>query len=89
MTLYELDGCDEDELVQSLYFPQVAVYLDCSPGWCSAAGSSWVTPIYYDTPSWPPLVDARMAMVVNFGVYVDGSICEYYRQTDPRYNCSW
>ncbi len=89
MTLYELDGCDEDELVQSLYFPPVNVYLSCSPGWCNAAGSSWVAPMYYDTPSWPPLVDARMAMLVNFGVYVDGLSCQYLRQMEPRYNCDW
>lgn len=88
MTLYELDGCDEDELVQSLYFPSLTAYLTCDVSGCYAAGSSWVTPNFYDTPSWPPLVDAQVAMAVNWGAYVDtNGYCAYLAQQDPRYNC--
>lgn len=40
MTVYELDSPDTDDLVQSLYFPDVSVLLRCTPEACLAEGDS-------------------------------------------------
>jgi hypothetical protein len=88
MTLYELDKCDEDELVQSLYFPATTAYTSCSIWGCSAAGSNWVTPTFYDTPSWPPIVYSEFALIYNGAYFIDQNYyCEQLKMYDPRYNC--
>lgn len=71
MSLYELDPGAPDELIQTLYFPATVVHLNCTVFGCPAAGSEWVAPVSYDTPSWPPRVYAQMAMVVNSGTFVN------------------
>ena len=71
MMLYELDPWDEDELVQSLYFPTTGVGLSCNAWSCGSATTPWVSPNSYDTPTWPPLVDTQMAIKVNWGSFVD------------------
>ncbi len=38
MTVYELDTPDPDDLVESLYFPDLAVILRCTPDGCVAEG---------------------------------------------------
>lgn len=40
MTVYELDNPDEDDLVQSLYFPDMSVTLTCTRNNCFAVGDS-------------------------------------------------
>jgi hypothetical protein len=37
MTLYELDAPDSDDLIQSLYFPNLDIVLNCTPGRCVPA----------------------------------------------------
>lgn len=65
MTLYELDWPDADDLVQSMYFPNLTAALgSCDPWSCTAGTSAWAAPTSYDTPTWPPLVDARMAISI-------------------------
>ncbi len=89
MTLYELDPpsfppwCGTDDLVETLYFPATTVYLSCSVGWCSAAGTAW------HGPTSGLATYAQMAMVVNYGTYEDGMNCQYLRQSNPEYNCLW
>jgi hypothetical protein len=88
MSLYELDRWGTDEIVQTLYYGTLAIFPWCEPWRCSAAGSSWETPTFYDNPSWPPKVDAHLAMVLNWGSFVDRSgICAAYARSDPKYNC--
>ena len=71
MSLYELDPGTGDELVQSLYFPEVMVGLQCNALGCKPAGSQWVAPVSYDSPASPPKVFAEMAMVLNSGTFVN------------------
>jgi hypothetical protein len=40
MTLYELDAPDPDDLIQSLYFPDLEIILNCTPGRCLPAGDA-------------------------------------------------
>jgi len=89
MSLYELDPLCCDELVQTVYFPATWIPLDCTPWYCPAAGSEWVSPNLYDSPSWPPKVNAQFAMASNYGVFVDRyNTCAWYgAQIDPKYNC--
>jgi len=88
MTLYELDVWDTDDLVQSMYFPKMTVPLSRSVWGCGIAGSEWVSPSYYQSPSWPPRVYAQAAIVVGWGSFSDPSqICKAYAANDQRYNC--
>ncbi len=88
MTLYELDPVCCDEVVQTVYFPATWIPLNCTPWYCPAAGSEWVSPNLYDSPSWPPKVNAQFAMASNYGVFVDRyNTCAWYAQMDPKYAC--
>jgi uncharacterized protein (TIGR03437 family) len=71
MSLYELDPLTGDELVQTLYFPEIHVPLDCNSLHCPTSGSEWVQPVSYDSPPSPPKAFAEMAMVVNSGTFLD------------------
>jgi len=71
MSIYELDAITGHELIQTLYFPESIVRLDCDIWGCSSAGSEWVAPIAYEDPSSPPKVFAEMAVAVNFGSFRD------------------
>jgi len=73
MTLYELDPATAADLIQSIYFPDIVLNLDCSVWGCRAASSNWVTPSFYDSPPSPAKVFAELAMVVNSGVFVDNN----------------
>lgn len=87
-SLYELDPICCDELVQSVYFPQTTAMLACAPRRCPAAGSAWVKPSFYDSPSWPPKVDGQVAIAVSSGTFSDpNGTCAYYARFDRRYNC--
>jgi hypothetical protein len=88
MSIYELDFWDHDDLVQTLYFPELTVSLACDVLGCPIAGSQWEGPSYYDSPSWPALVYAEAAIVVGWGTFRDpvGS-CRNLRLLDSRYNC--
>ncbi len=70
MSLYELDPGGRDELIQTLYFPETPVLLDCGVLECPAAGSLWVGPVAWDPPA-PRRVFAEMAAVVNYGIFMD------------------
>jgi hypothetical protein len=88
MSLYELDPVCCDELVQTAFFPSTSVPLNCTVWGCPAAGSDWVSPNFYDSPSWPPKVDAQFAVVSNWAVFSDPNRrCAAYASVDPRYNC--
>lgn len=73
MSLYELDPGTGDNLVQSVYFPELVVKLDCTAWGCRAASSDWVTPSFYDSPSSPPKVFAEVSMVVNSAVFLNNN----------------
>lgn len=80
MTLYELDPICCDSVVQSPYFPDITTTLTTCNAWgCTAVGSAWFGPTSYNTPVWPPLLDARIATVVS-GSLVDN--------TPPYGNCN-
>lgn len=72
ISLYELDPGGPDELIQTLYFPETPVLLDCGVLECGPAGSLWVEPVAWDPPA-PRRVFAEMASVVNYGVLLDAT----------------
>ncbi|MGH9632359.1 MAG: hypothetical protein ACRD7E_28980 [Bryobacteraceae bacterium] len=71
MSLYELDPATGDELIQTVYYPDAMVGLVCSVWGCPPAGSNWVNPSFYDSPSSPAKVTAELAVVVNSAVFID------------------
>ncbi len=71
MSVYELDPIGPDDLVQTMYFPPTPVALACDGWGCAPASSPWVAPSFYDSPSSPSKVFAEMAMVVNWGAFID------------------
>lgn len=82
MSLYELDPGTGDELVQTLYFPEVMLGLQCNALRCTPTGSQWVTPISYDSPP-TPKVFAEMAMVLNSGTFVNTGNGVSSRNSEP------
>lgn len=80
MSLYELDPGTPDDLIQTLYFPQTVVNLICDAWGCAPAGSDWVAPSGYDSPSTGPRVFAELATAVGWGAFVDpNSACSVSR----------
>ncbi|MCZ2079979.1 MAG: hypothetical protein HUU41_17150 [Bryobacteraceae bacterium] len=76
MSLYELDPATGHDLVQTLYFPPVALTLTCTVWGCSPTGSEWLLPSFYDSPSSPAKVSAQLAVVVNSGTFINtGNRC--------------
>ena len=73
LSLYELDPGTADELIQTMYFPEVVLTLECDQWGCSPAGSTWLEPAFYDSPSSPAKVYAQFAAVVNSAAFVDTS----------------
>jgi uncharacterized protein (TIGR03437 family) len=73
MSLYELDPITGDDLVQTLYFPDNPVALNCDAWGCGPAQSDWVTPGFYDSPTSPAKVFAELATSVNSATFVDTS----------------
>jgi uncharacterized protein (TIGR03437 family) len=71
MTIYELDPVTGNELVQTLFFPETPVTLQCTPQACPPTGSQWVRPVAYDDPKDHAIVDAEFAMAMNGGEFVD------------------
>lgn len=62
MSVYELDAPDSDDLIESLYFPDVSVNLSCTPDACFAVGDNdydgWINDIYNQSSAgymWPIL----------------------------------
>ncbi|HWR50617.1 MAG TPA: hypothetical protein VN428_05895 [Bryobacteraceae bacterium] len=80
MSLYELDPATPDDLIQTLYFPETVVKLTCDAWGCAPAGSAWVAPTGYDSPSNDARVYAELATVVGWGAFVDpGGACSVSR----------
>jgi uncharacterized protein (TIGR03437 family) len=73
MSVYELDPLATDELVQTIYYPDIVVPLLCEILECPPAGSGWVRPVSYDSPPSPAKIFAEMAMVVNSGAFLDSN----------------
>jgi hypothetical protein len=75
MTLYELDSWDQDDFVQTLYFPgNLTVGLSCQPGYCYApVYSSWVSPSSY-SPSYPVMATAQIAAKVVMADFNDNGV---------------
>lgn len=71
MSLYELDPVCCDQLVQTVYFPQVSVKLTCDALGCAPVASEWVSPVSWDSPVSPAKVFAEFAMIVNWGGFVN------------------
>ena len=71
MSLYELDPLTGNDLVQTVYFPQTVMPLNCAVAGCPASGSEWVTPISYDSPRDPAKVYAELSTLVNSGTFQD------------------
>lgn len=74
MTLYELDPGTTDDLIQTIYFPDIVLNLDCGVWGCPAASSNWVTPSFYDSPPSPAKIFAELAMVMNSGVFLNNNL---------------
>lgn len=76
MSLYELDPICCDQLVQTVYFPNITLPLSCDVFGCAQTSSDFVSPAFWDSPATPPKVFAEMAMVVNWGGFVNtGGAC--------------
>lgn len=96
MTLYELDPVDEDELVQTMYFPSFTFDLDCDVWGCDRAEPLdenseriWVTPSSYDSPSDTTKVSAELSVTVNRAWFTQhNERCEQLALIDPGFNCN-
>lgn len=73
MSLYELDPVCCDELVQSIYYPEATIPLACDALGCASAISPWLQPARWDSPATPAKVNAELAVIVNWGAFVDSS----------------
>lgn len=71
MSIYELDPAGRDDLIQTLYFPEITLQLRCDAFGCADAGSQWLAPVAYDSPASPPKIFAEMAVVANWGAFRD------------------
>ena len=71
MSLYELDPITGNDLIQTVYFPQTVMPLNCAVAGCPASGSDWVTPSGHDSPRDPAKVFAELATLVNSGTFLD------------------
>jgi uncharacterized protein (TIGR03437 family) len=71
MSVYELDPICCDQLVQTVYFPQVTVQMTCDALGCAPAASEWLSPSSWDSPATPAKVFAELAVIVNWGGFVD------------------
>ena len=71
MSLYELDPVCCDQLVQTVYFPAVTLPLFCDPLGCAPVASNWLDPAFWDSPSTPGKVYAQLAVLVNWGEFVN------------------
>lgn len=73
MSLYELDPGTGSDLVQTLYFPELALTTGCRAWNCTSATSNWVEPVGYDTPKSPAIAFAEAAMRLNSGTFIDNN----------------
>ena len=74
MTLYELDQRDDDELVETLYFPGTSVALTgCTYDGCPEQTSDWVEMTWATEPL--PIVEAELRMKVS--ARLEG-LCDWY-----------
>lgn len=73
MSLYELDPATGDDLIQTLYFPEVDLSLDCDAWGCRAARSAWMAPSFYDSPKTPAKISAELGIRVSASTFVDTS----------------
>jgi uncharacterized protein (TIGR03437 family) len=71
MSLYELDPGTSDDLIQTMYFPEIVMTTGCRTWACAAATSDWVMPNAYDSPTAPAKASAELAMLLNSGVFID------------------
>src|SRR4028118_1095293 len=73
MSLYEIDPGTTDDLIQTMYFPNTSLSLNCTVFGCDPAQSAWMLPVAYDSPTSPSKISTEFAMTVNSGVFVDTS----------------
>ncbi|HYO80528.1 MAG TPA: hypothetical protein VES20_03935 [Bryobacteraceae bacterium] len=73
MSLYEMDPGTTDDLIQTVYYPEAVMNLDCNAWGCTGAVSSWLEPNFYDSPATPAIVYAQLAVRIDSAVFVDTS----------------
>jgi uncharacterized protein (TIGR03437 family) len=74
MSLYEIDPGTSDELIQTMYFPEVVLDLQCDQWGCTApVASVWMRPTRYDSPETPAKVTAEMQVLINSAIFIDTS----------------
>jgi uncharacterized protein (TIGR03437 family) len=71
MSLYELDPATGDDLVQTLYFPEPTLTMQCEVWGCLPMASGWLQPSFYQSPSLPARVYAEMAIRVDSANFID------------------
>ena len=71
MSLYELDPGTTDDLIQTLYFPEIVLATGCRTWNCAAVAGLWVTPNGYDSPTTPAKVSAEVTILNNSGTFID------------------
>ncbi len=80
MSIYELDTPDPDDLVESLYFPDLAVTLRCSPNGCVAVGDE-------DFNGWPDDVDKQSSLAYKWPFLYQDHRDVICRSSDPGVPC--
>jgi len=68
MSVYEMDRPDGDDLIQTMYFPNLSVTFSCDVFSCAPVRSAWVSPNAYDDPVWPAVIDAKISILVEGGM---------------------
>lgn len=71
MSMYELDPVCCDQLVQTVYYSAVTLPLSCDSLGCAPAAGPWLDPAFWDSPATPGKVFAQMAVLVNWGAFVN------------------
>jgi hypothetical protein len=80
MTVYELDSPDSDDLIESLYFPDLEVTLRCTPDGCVAVGDD-------DLDGWPDDLNDQSSQKYQWPVLYQDNRNVICRPTDPGVPC--
>jgi hypothetical protein len=80
MTVYELDTPDSDDLVESLYFPDLAVVLRCTPEGCVAVDDN-------DLDGWPDDVNDHASSKYQWPILYQDNRDVICRPGDPGVSC--
>jgi uncharacterized protein (TIGR03437 family) len=73
MSLYELDPGSTDDLVQTVYFPEILLNPTCGTWECASQASNWFPPTAYDSPPAPAKIYAEVAMLINSATFIDNT----------------